>query len=113
MLASNLTVKDLDEMAIAITAVFRGKARAAPEFSSGVPYIRIRGTGIDTLILKDIWAMLSPYIQDGYFLSGMYPLESIKIDRAISRGGLPAPSKDPMYLRVRGLLNIELQDQIG
>jgi len=71
---ARLRVSDLPEVAKAIVAVVRGRARSSRYGRRGVDFVHLHGVGVDVCILLEDWKKIAPYIADGSFNPAVVPV---------------------------------------
>ncbi len=103
-----LRKEDLPELARAIVAVVRGRARAGIACVKNVAYVELKGSATDALIIRSDWEKILPYIQDEFFntqvapaaQSGRYADHKVAFSEPI----LDRADK-PLYDRIVGILS--------
>lgn len=65
---------DLPEVSRAVLSVVRGVARAEASRSLGLRYVRLVGQGLDVEVLREDWKKIQPFILDGTFDPGQFPV---------------------------------------
>lgn len=70
---ARLYTKDLPELARGIIAVIRKRGTIRAHVSRNVPFVRIRSSELDILVMKADWLLILPFIQDGTLNPRVYP----------------------------------------
>jgi len=70
---ARLHTKDLPELARGIIAVIRKRGHIRAHVSRNVPFVRIRSSELDILVMKQDWVQILPFIQDGTINPRAYP----------------------------------------
>jgi len=104
--AKPITDHDLAEIARGVTAAVRGTAKARVVLRKGESYVRIKGTGINTVIFKSDWERILPFLTDDTFNTQRFPVETgpqpyNPVTRYLAS---QVDLKDPLYNRVFHIL---------
>lgn len=102
-----LRKEDLPELARAIVAVTRIRARAGVTTVANVSYVEIVGKNVDVMIPAEDWKKILPYVQDESFNPTLFPARqaSQPLDPQIAFDELLLDHADkPLYERTLGIL---------
>lgn len=102
-----LRKEDLPELARAITAVTRQRARAGVTTVSNVSYVEITGKNVDVMVPADDWARILPSVQTESFNPVVFPARqaSQPLDPQVAFDEPILDHADkPLYERTLGLL---------
>ncbi len=102
-----LRKEDLPELARAIVAVTRIRARAGVVTVANVKYVEIVGKNVDVLVPAEDWKRILPYVQDESFNPVIFPSRqaSQPLDPQIAFDELLLDHADrPLFERTLGIL---------
>lgn len=101
-----LTRSDLPELARAIVAHQRGRARVQAGEGRGIGYVRLVGRDVDVVVRREDWAKIMPHVQAGTFEAQVVPVGTPTVrdpDVHFAFGTLDARDH-VLYARVLGVL---------
>jgi len=98
-LPRNLTSKDVEELALALTAYHKGYAKVETGTPLGRSYVVIIAEGWSLAVGSEVWRKLFPSIKEGTFLNQIVPLEQT-YSSSVYRGVVAAKEQDPLYRRI-------------
>lgn len=107
-LPQQLTQSDIEDLALALTAYYKGYARAETASPRGRDYVVITTEGWSLAIGSEVWVKILPSIKDGSFVNSVVPLGKGQ-DDAVYRGGVSSKDQDPLYRRILLSLNTVLK----
>lgn len=102
-----LRKEDLPELARAIVAVTRIRARAGVATVANVPYVEIVGKNVNVMVPAEDWKRILPYVQDESFNPNVYPARQATqpLDPQIAFDELLLDHADkPLFERTLGIL---------
>ena len=97
---------DLPDLARAVTSVLRGQADTQIFRVQDGGYVRLMGRGVDSIVAQSDWEKILTVIATEALTTSFFPVESGTrvFDRAVQLSVSTVDARDPLYVRVYGLL---------